>query len=36
MRFTRYKICKMRVSLNEPKRIDKLNEEIEFRNYKDN
>ena len=32
MRFTRYKICKMRVSLNEPKRIDKLNEEIEFRN----
>ena len=32
MRFTGYKICKMRVSLNEPKRIDKLNEEIEFRN----
>ena len=32
MRFTRYKICKMRVRLNEPKRIDKLNEEIEFRN----
>lgn len=32
MRFTRYKICKMRVSSNEPKTIDKLNEEIEFKN----
>ncbi len=32
MRFTRYKICKMRVSSNEPKIIDKLNEEIEFKN----
>lgn len=32
MRFTRYKICKMRVNSNEPKAIDKLNEEIEFKN----
>lgn len=32
MRFTRYKICKMRVNSNEPKTIDKLNEEIEFKN----
>lgn len=32
MRFTRYKICKMRVSSNEPKTIDKLDEEIEFKN----
>lgn len=32
MRFTRYKICKMRVSSNEPKTIEKLDEEIEFKN----
>lgn len=32
MRFTRYKICKMRISSNEPKTIEKLNEEIEFKN----
>lgn len=32
MRFTRYKICKIRVNSNEPKTIDKLNEEIEFKN----
>lgn len=32
MRFTRYKICKMKVSSNELKTIDKLNEEIEFKN----
>lgn len=31
MRFTRYKICKMRVSSNEPKTIDRLDEEIEFK-----
>lgn len=32
MRFTRYKICKIKVNSNEPKTIDKLNEEIEFKN----
>ena len=32
MRFTRYKICKMRVSSNKPKTIEKLDEEIEFKN----
>lgn len=32
MRFTRYKICKMRGSSNEPKTIEKLDEEIEFKN----
>lgn len=32
MRFTRYKICKVKVNSNEPKKLDELNEEIEFKN----
>ena len=32
MRFTRYKICKIRINSNELETIEKLNEEVEFKN----
>lgn len=32
MRFTRYKICKIRVNSNDAKMLENLNEEVEFKN----